>query len=412
MATSAAGDFRVLYRELEDTLGSIARTASTSTMLEHMLETLLERFHAKLGFSGGRIYQRDGDDFHLCCGFGSSRDVRRGLTVPRDYPPHVHTLAEGLTLMRVDERGIDPEFEQAIGVRSTFAAIAVGDGPSHVIAFSIDGQVDDERVLYSLTAVRHVVNLKLEQLGVTRMLEESRLIQESMLPSGPPPFPGFDLDGRTRPADRVGGDLYDYLPLPDGRLGVAIADAAGHGVPAALLVRDVVTGLRVGTGVDRGVAEIVSRLNRVIHRAALSRKFVSLFYAEIDAGGGVTYCNAGHNPPVLWTPAENRTLKVGGPVLGPLPFARFDTGHAQLDPGDVLVLYTDGLVELDSPAGEPFGVGRILEVLAHADGRGASRIVDDLFAAADGHARGAVLRDDLTVMVVVRTPRDPGAAQS
>jgi len=92
--------------------------------------------------------------------------------------------------MRVDERGIDPEFEQAIGVRSTFAAIAVGDGPSHVIAFSIDGQVDDERVLYSLTAVRHVVNLKLEQLGVTRMLEESRLIQESMLPSGPPPFPG------------------------------------------------------------------------------------------------------------------------------------------------------------------------------------------------------------------------------
>jgi len=301
-------------------------------MLETILETLLERFRHKLGFSGGRIYKRRGDDYYLCCGFGSSRGAPVGLRVPRDYPPHRRTLEDGLLIMRLGEAGFDEAFERAIGVSATFAAITVGEGPTHVIAFSIDGDVREEQILYSLTAVRHVINLKLEQQRVSGMIEESRLIQESLLPQRPPVFEGYDVDGRSRAADRVGGDVFDYLTLSSRLLGIAIADSTGKGIPAALLARDVVTGLRVSVGEDVKVARTIRRLNQVIHRAALSRKFVSLFYAELGLDGTLVYCNAGHDPPVLLARGGFRRLEAGGPVLGPIPGAHYQVGRSASSP--------------------------------------------------------------------------------
>jgi len=111
-------DFRALYRQLEGALVEIERTANSSMMLEAILETLLKGFRRELGFEGGRISSREGDDYFLCCGFGSSRDVPVGLRVPRDCPPHRKTLAEGLLIMRAGEPGFDERFEHAIGVGS------------------------------------------------------------------------------------------------------------------------------------------------------------------------------------------------------------------------------------------------------------------------------------------------------
>ncbi len=393
-------DYKALYRKLEATLDRIDRTEDPSAMLTGIVESLIAGFREDLGFEGGRLYRRRGDDFVLVSGHGTSRDVPAGLVVPRGYPPHERTLSEGLVIMRLGESGVDGEFERRIGVRSTFAAIALGEGSTHVVAFSVDGEVREEQILYSLTAVRHAVNLRLRQQQFRSTLEEARTIQESLLPAAAPRFDGFDIVGKSRPTEIVGGDLFDYLPLGRSLLGVAIADASGHGLPAALLARDVITGLRVGMDEDLKVIRVVERLNRVIHRAALSSRFISLFYAEIDSSGTLTYCNAGHNPALLLHSRGCRLLLRGGLVLGPNPAATYAKGHARLRSGDRVVLYTDGLVEAVDRAGRRFGLSRMKRVLRERDGEDARGVVDAIFDAVDSFRDGAPQQDDMTLVVV------------
>jgi sigma-B regulation protein RsbU (phosphoserine phosphatase) len=397
-------DFRALRRKLEEALGGIERASTPEATLEALLTGLLDRFQHELGFEGGRIYRREGDHFYLDRGFGRSREAPVGLKVPPDYPPHVRTLEEGVVLMRRGDEGWDEGFERAIGVSDTFAAISVGEGPSHVVAFSIAGAPAEERVLVALTAVRHVVNLKLEQQRVAGMLEQSRLIQESILPAAPPVFPGFEIAGRSRPADWVGGDVYDWLPRPDGRLGVAIADASGHGLSAALLARDVVTGLRMGVRGTSALALLIGRLNQVVHRASLASTFISLFYAELGPDGELEFCNAGHNPPFLTRRGACEELVAGGTVLGPLPGARFESARARLDPGEMLVLYTDGVVEREGSGRGLFGERRLQAVILEqlAAGASAEGAVEAILAAITAYGGGLPARDDATVVVVRR----------
>jgi sigma-B regulation protein RsbU (phosphoserine phosphatase) len=298
--------------------------------------------------------------------------------------------------------GIDDVFEDAIGVSRTFAAIAVGAGPSHIVAFSIKGRVREEQILYSLTAVRHALNLKLQQLRVTGILEESRLIQESMLPSSPPTFEGYEIDGRTLPADLVSGDLFDYLPVSDQTLGLAIADSSGHGLPAALLARDVVTALRMTAGSGAAIGPTVERLNRIVHRAALSSKFVSLFFGHLQRDGTLEYCNAGHSPPLLVHHRSFRELDRGGSVLGPFPSADYESTRVRLAVGDLLVMYTDGVVDREGPDHEPFGRERLLAVLTKSAGVSVRSTVDSVLSAAVEHGGGSPIGDDMTVVVVRR----------
>ena len=250
--------------------------------------------------------------------------------------------------------------------------------------------------------MRHALNLKLQQLRVTGILEESRSIQESMLPSSPPRFEGYEIDGRTLPAELVSGDLFDYLPVSEGTLGLAIADSSGHGLPAALLARDVVTGLRMMAGAEAQIAPTVERLNRVVHRAALSSKFVSLFYGHLRRDGTLEYCNAGHNPPLLVHGRSFRELDRGGSVLGPIPSARYESASVGLTAGDRLVMFTDGVLERESPDQEPYGLLRLRALLAESAGASAHDTVNDILAAASGHGRGSPLGDDMTVVVVRR----------
>jgi sigma-B regulation protein RsbU (phosphoserine phosphatase) len=397
-----SSDFKALYRKLERILDSIERVEESTILLETVLQILVRDFRDDLGFEMGRLYRREGLDFFLCCAYGGSRAVPIGFRVPRDYPPHLRTLAQGLLIMRRGDPGYNDQLEWAIGVTDTFAAIAIGPGSTHIIAFSVDGEIQEEQVLYSLSAVRHVINLKLQKWKLAGIIEEARIIQESLLPSSSPEFPGYEVYGYSRPAEIVGGDLYDYLPRPERLLGVAIADASGHGLPAALLARDVITGLRMGMSEKSKVTRTVERLNRVIHRAALSSKFISLFYGEFGPGGALTYCNAGHNPPLLQRGTTLRPLERGGLILGPNPAAHYAQGRARLDTGDAVVLYTDGLVELTNPQGKQYGLARLKRLLRGLQTTGARERVEAILADADRYAGGVAPMDDMTVVVVRR----------
>lgn len=397
---SRSSDFKALYGKIERALAQFERIQDSTRLLEIVLQTLVRDFRDDLGFEMGRLYRKDGEDFYLCCTFGGTRPVPLGFKVPRDYPPHRKTLAEGLLIMGKGDPGYDEQFEWAVGVTSTFAAIAVGPNNTHVLAFSVNGDIREEHILYSLSAVRHVINLKLQERKLAGILEEARIIQESLLPTAAPECPGYEIHGESRPAEVVGGDLYDYLSLPGCSLGIAIADAAGHGLPAALVARDVITGLRMGRECAVRVAQTVERLNRIIHRAALSSNFISLFYGEVSQTGTLTYCNAGHHPPILIRDGRLRHLRRGGLVLGPNPHARYVQGRVQMASEDILVLYTDGIVDAENRTGAQFGFGRLDGLMRRVRGMDARSIVGLVFEETERFTRGQRQGDDMTAVVV------------
>jgi sigma-B regulation protein RsbU (phosphoserine phosphatase) len=191
-------------------------------------------------------------------------------------------------------------------------------------------------------------------------------------------------------------------------LGLSIGDASGHGLPAALLVRDVVTGLRMGIEKELKVAHVFEKLNRVIHRSRLSSRFVSVFYGELETDGNFVYVNAGHQPPILFfghprpgQPSELE-LTVGGTVIGPLPEARFRRGFARIHPGEVLLMLTDGILERRDKAGEFFGLDRVRAVVRERQSQPAQAILDRLFDAAIAWGDGRPWEDDATIVVLKR----------
>ena len=218
-----------------------------------------------------------------------------------------------------------------------------------------DGWVREE-LDFALNTVRAALGSRLLDERVRGSVREAAEIQQSLLVEEPPAFPGYEHRLPLDPAEEVGGDFYDFLAFDGEMLGLAIGDASGHGLPAALLVRDVVTGLRMGIEKDLKVAHVFGKLNRVIHRSNLSSRFVSVFYGELEADGNLIYVNAGHQPPLLFPAGpRRRRLATGGTVIGPLPEARFRRGFARIEPGEVLVLCTDGILERRDAEGEFFG---------------------------------------------------------
>src|SRR4029453_8949851 len=148
----------------------------------------------------------------------------------------------------------------------------------------------------------------------------------------------------SRPAEQVGGDWYDFLPLGPGSLGIAVGDASGHGLCAALAARDVVIGLRMGVERELKAQHALEKLNRVLHRSSLSSRFASLVYGELEDTGSFFYYNAGHDAPLLVRGERCEVLRTGDTVLGPLAEARFRRHFAHLDRGAVRAPSPDGLV--------------------------------------------------------------------
>jgi sigma-B regulation protein RsbU (phosphoserine phosphatase) len=308
-------------------------------------------------------------------------------------------LRDGLVIMRATDPGFDESIEGAIGV-SKFAAFAVGEDGEHIIAVTIQGPIDEEHTLYALNGVRHIINMKLREQHLRDIIHEARDIQLSILPLGPPQFAGFDLHGESIPADVVGGDLFDYLPQSPRLLGVAVADASGHGLPAALQARDVITGMRMGMRDNLKIVAAMERLNYVIHRSRLSSRFVSLFYGEAESNGNFVYCNAGHPPALHLHDGRIDELSFGGLVLGPNPTARYERGFLRMKPGDAIVMYTDGITEAFDPSEREYGLARLKTLVRRHAGRPAVDVVKAIFDDLRKFARGAPQADDRTVVVV------------
>ena len=230
-------------------------------------------------------------------------------------------------------------------------------------------------------------------------------VQQRFMHHTVPAAEGISYSGRCRQLRALGGDCYDFLPLPQGRLGFAVGDASGKSLPAALMIANVQSSLRTAAffAGDEPRA-VLAAVNFQLHTASLADRFATLFYGVFDpATRTLRYANAGHNPPmVVRRNGSLEWLDTAGLPLGLFADTTYEEGLVRLEPGDKLVAYTDGLIEVTNPAGYEWGVQGIANAAAQSRSQRAEEVVDELFASFDQFSQGREA-DDATVVVVVAT---------
>jgi len=272
-------------------------------------------------------------------------------------------------------------------------------------------------LLLSIAGLAFLIVLEVfERLSLKNDLEIARDIQQAMLPRGLYSAGGLDAFGITRAANTVGGDFYDILPRPDGRVVIALGDVAGKGSPAALLMAILLAMLR--TLLDEGLdAEpLINRLNVQISRHAPSSRFITLQFVNLDpATGEFVAVNAGHLPALIRRrDGAFERLSEGGIALGMFDSSQYTAERGRLEPGDLLVLYSDGITEAESPSGTPFDEDGLTALMrAHTDNPDLADIGAAVIKAVERHAQDVRFADDLTVLLARRTEdQTPPAAPS
>ena len=366
--------------------------------IRELAQAIAANFRDELGITGGRIYRWDDGNYELVGRFGRRKNGTIGIVVSDSYAPIVELIERGIIVMDRNDPSADPNLERKLGAKR-FAAIVVGDD-DFVLSFDVSESTPKEDIFLALAIVRHAINQKLRVSRFEAMIGEAQRIQQSILPMKSPRFAGFDIFGRTVAAEHVAGDYYDFLKLSEKSLGIAVADATGHGLPAALVVRDIHMGLRMGADRDFKIVRTVEKLNRIIHESRISTKFVSLFYSELEASGTFVYANAGHPAPILINGTEIEWLTSGGPVLGPTPNATYARGYVNIQPGGILCMYSDGITEAENAKGEQFGEKRLERLLKACRAEDAKSIVKRILEKVEDWDHGAP--DDRTVVVVRR----------
>jgi phosphoserine phosphatase RsbU/P len=227
-------------------------------------------------------------------------------------------------------------------------------------------------------------------------------VQQRFMQGLDPEIDSLDYSAQCRQVRELGGDCYDFVPLPDNRLALTVGDASGKSVAAALMISNVQSSLRTAalfTGNDGAAA--MRAVNRQAYASSSADRYATLFYGIFD---GTTrtlrYVNAGHNPPMVIRPDGSVSwLETGGAPVGMFPDSKYKEGAVQLHPGDVLIAYTDGVTEAVNPAGEEWGVEGLRKVVAESAAQCADDLVQAILASMDEFSQGHQI-DDATVAVV------------
>jgi sigma-B regulation protein RsbU (phosphoserine phosphatase) len=234
----------------------------------------------------------------------------------------------------------------------------------------------------------------------------ARQVQLAILPSSDPPWPGYALWSHTRPANDVGGDLIDYIEEPSpGTLGIALGDVAGKGLGAALLMAKLQASLRATAPGAPDLGALGARLNGILCRDGLDNRFATLFYLEAPAGGGgpVRFLNAGHNPPLIVRAGSVDLVEESSRPLGMFQDSTYAEGRLDLAPGDLLVIYSDGLVEARDLADREFGLERLKTLVTSLRDRPPAEAGRVILEEVDRFLGEDKPQDDLSLILVQRT---------
>ncbi len=383
---------KAFYRKFDSLLHKFDR-ASAKDLTVLALDELVGAFAGDLKIRSGCLYRLRGGAYQKVRGpIGSSRGTWPASIARHDEA--VIKLIENKSYI-YNEPPPPPWGKNSV-------AVVLGEENQFIMAFRLGQGWERELLDLSLNTIRNTINYIRSARRLGAVFQEAYEIQKSLLPKHDPKFDGFDIAGRSMATELVGGDLFDFHMFDRKMIGIAIGDASGHGLPAALLVRDVLTGLRMGVERELKIAGLFVKLNRVINESSLSSRFISLLYGELEENGTFVYVNAGHSPPLLLKKTEVQELNVGGTILGPIPDVTFRRGFAFMDPGDILVLFTDGVVEREDLNGNPYGNERLIDSIRKLQGETALGIVEKLFILLYRFGANEKWRDDATIIIIKR----------
>jgi sigma-B regulation protein RsbU (phosphoserine phosphatase) len=267
--------------------------------------------------------------------------------------------------------------------------------------FSFVSQTTKERLERRNVELEQAVESGSAQIAMQEQeLERAREIQSSLLPKEIPQLAGFEVAGAWQPALTVSGDYYDVLRLDGHRLGTCIADVAGKGVSAALLMANVQAAVRAFADSSGSPAEMCSKVNALLHENVATGKFVTFLYGVLDAEKRTfRYCNAGHLPPIVFSEGEARTVDGGGAVLGVFPSWSYEDAVIELKAGDRLLLFTDGITEAADASGQEFGETGIADFVKANSALAAKELNSRLLKRVTEFC-DAQFHDDATVLVI------------
>jgi sigma-B regulation protein RsbU (phosphoserine phosphatase) len=242
-----------------------------------------------------------------------------------------------------------------------------------------------------------------ETMEKAKMEQEMRIaaeIQQALLPRAGYSGTFFRTAASSLPCRSIGGDFYDYVDLPTGAFGFALGDVAGKGPPAALLSAMMQGIFAAQAAASDTPSQTIKRVNQALYKRGIESRFVTLMYGTLEPDGRLTYCNAGHNPPLVLGSGGVRRLEVGGPIVGLFEAAQFEEETVQLSPGDVLLVFSDGVSEALSAEGEEYGEARIVATAERNPGAAPGDLLQAIFADVRAFTRGAAQSDDITALVL------------
>jgi serine phosphatase RsbU (regulator of sigma subunit) len=414
---------------LTEFVAASRRATSFTDAFTFALSTLCD----KLSVSSAWLLERNRDEYRPIAAFPADASraslpaesflVRRLASYSYPLPIQPSDLEGWLTWAR--DAHAQPEAEiatlQRLGVRMAVALHAKGEILGLLLLGAPVGRAvfsDAERE--ALRRCGEQLTLMLENARLTsRVVEQEKLrrdlalaaeVQRRLLPDTPPAPRTAALSALSMPARSIGGDYYDFLELGDQRIGIALADIAGKGIAAALIMAVVQASLRIVAGDGRAsLPELAARMNDLLHRSTQSKSYATFFYAQLDERSGeLRYVNAGHNPPYLirsldarpGAPPQIQELSVGGTVLGLFPQMDYQEGTVQLRSGDVLIAFTDGVTEALNASEEEFGEERLKTLLREVLHLQASEIAAQISDALRTWIKDTAQYDDLTFVVM------------
>ncbi len=242
----------------------------------------------------------------------------------------------------------------------------------------------------------------IEKKRIQVQLEVARQVQLELLPPGDPELPGYDISAYNFPTEEVSGDYYDWVKIYDDEIGIVIADVSGKGVPAAILMAFLRASLRAATHIGYATNISMAKVNYLLWESIERNQYVTAFHGILDASNRtLSYSNAGHNPPLLINAnGESKFITFGEQPLGMFPQTRYHEYHMSLEPGDVLMLYTDGATEANSPTGEEFGRERLVQSVKENLDKPAREMIASLQMAVLEWTANAGANDDVTFFII------------
>ena len=413
--TPSSQHLALLYRLTQ----AFNSTLDLEEVLNQVMDEVIAAVHAERGFT--MLSEADGRlEFKAARGIDHETIEEPGFQVSRGIIERVARRGQPMLTSdaQVDDRIMMRTSVMSLGLRSVLCVPLQVKGSTIGVIYvdnrlkaGIFTQADLELLsAIASSAAIAIENARLYQVAIEkgrmeRELQVAYRVQASLLPAETPELPGWEMAARWKPAREVAGDFYDFIPTEDGRFGLVIADVTDKGMPAALFMAFTRSIIRASLDRAASPAEGISRANQLICAESTYGFFVTLFYALLDPPtGDLTYVNAGHNPPLLYSSNEGQliTLTRTGIPLGIEPGSTFEQQLVRLEPEDFLLLYTDGVIDAYDNRDQEFGMPRLEQVLRDNRNAPATEIITAVDSALTAHVGTTVPYDDITFVVLKR----------